>query len=177
VVEQTKCVYDAETQLSALLAAVKVEEATRDFYSRVGECVEDKTGRILLNSLASDEQEHMDEIQSQIKRLSQGADLAGMEPATEFMDIIPAMLFPLPPAGICLLLEDEMKVMKLAIDVERRKGEMFRKVADSTEDCQLKEAMTTLADRNKHHRQILEDNLFYLERGGSWYGYVPILDG
>lgn len=175
--ETSKCEYDPKTQLSYLMAALRVEESSRDFFRRVSECIEDKSRRILLASLAEDEQGHADELSDQIDRLFMGEDLSKVLPAEEFMSIIPSMLFPFPPPGTCLPLEDEIKVMELAVSIEDRKMVMFQTVAGSTDDCQLRDAMTTMAERIGKQKEVLSDALHYLKRGGSWYGYSPILDG
>jgi len=34
-----------------------------------------------------------------------------------------------------------------------------------------------LIDIEKGHKAMLEENLFHLRQNGTWWGYVPILDG
>ncbi len=37
--------------------------------------------------------------------------------------------------------------------------------------------MVRLIKLKEEHLNVLEDGVSHLRRGGSWYGYVPILDG
>jgi rubrerythrin len=65
----------------------------------------------------------------------------------------------------------------MAIEVEKASVRMYEEVAGLTQDLELKMLMQRLATWEKEHQRLLEDNLGYLKRGGSWYGYNPILDG
>lgn len=154
-----------------------VEEASRSFYAQVGDCIEDKSGRALLTGLSHDEEQHINEIGKQMGRVSQGIELSEIEPIKDLMDVISTMVFPLPPKGACLQLKDEINVVELALNIERRKSMIFKKLATDTKDCGLRDALTTIAGRLDFHGEALEDNLYFLRRGGSWYGYEPILDG
>ncbi|WP_019178462.1 ferritin-like domain-containing protein [Methanomassiliicoccus luminyensis] len=174
---EENCAVDARKGVSALVAAMRIERTGREFYERVAGCVADDRSRILLKGLAEDEEKHRSELQGQIDRLSRSTEWSPAEPAPELMDLVPSTVFPFPPPGACLALKDEVRAMELAIGIEERKTELYRKVASTSQDCQLREAMSSLADRNEKHRRVLEENLFYLKRGGSWYGYEPILDG
>ena len=45
---------------------------------------------------------------------------------------------------------------------------------DRTNDDILRTSIERMIDRNIQHRRILEDNLEYLRKGKTLYGYVPI---
>lgn len=174
---EESCAVDARKGVSALLAALRIERTGREFYERVSGCVADERSKILLKGLAEDEESHRAELQEQIDRISQGTESSPAEPTPELMDLVPSTVFPFPPPGACLALNDEIKAMELAVSIEERKTRLYRKAAASAPDCRLRDAMNSLADRNEKNRRLLEENLFYLKRGGSWYGYEPILDG
>lgn len=171
------CAVDARKDVAALVAALRMEQTGREFYLRVAGCVADERSKILLKGLAEDEEKHTSELQAQIDRISEGTEWSPAEPSPELMEMAPSTVFPFPPPGACLPLNDEIKAMDLAVGIERKKGEMYRRAASATQDCRLQDALNSLVDRNEKHRRTLEENLFYLKRGGNWYGYEPILDG
>jgi rubrerythrin len=164
-------------QLSILAAAVKVEIYGRDFYLRMSECIKDKAGKLILQSLAEDEQEHRNWLAHQIDRIFPGKDVNTITPDPRYAGIVPQRVFPDLAPGACLSAQDEIKGVKMAIEIEKASIRMYTEVADLAKDLELKMLMQRLAHWEKGHQKVLEDNLHYLERGGSWYGYTPILDG
>lgn len=174
---EESCAVDAGKGISALVAGLRIERTGREFYERLAGCVADDRSKVLLKGLAEDEEARRAELQEQIDRISRGTERSPAEPAPELLDLIPSTVFPFPPPGACLALNDEVKAMELAIGIERQKTRLYRGAASSAPDRRLREAMNSLAGRSERHRRLLEENLFYLRRGGSWYGYEPILDG
>lgn len=164
-------------QLGLLAAAIRVEEFGRDFYQRMSECIKDKEGKLILRSLSRDEKEHRAWLTRQIDRIFPGKDVATIRPDPEYADVVPTNVFPDLPKGACLPSKDEIRAVEMAIGVEKASVRMYEEVAGLTGDMELKMMMQRLAQWEKEHQRILEDNLDYLKRGGSWYGYTPILDG
>ena len=164
-------------QLGLLAAAIRVEEFGRDFYQRMSECIKDKEGKLILRSLSRDEKEHRAWLTRQIDRIFPGKDVATIRPDPEYADVVPTNVFPDLPKGACLPPKDEIRAVETAIGVEKASVRMYEEVAALTSDMELKMMMQRLAQWEKEHQRILEENLDYLRRGGSWYGYTPILDG
>jgi rubrerythrin len=163
--------------LGLLAAAVKVETYGRDFYLRLSECVKDKEGKLILRSLANDEKEHRAWLLRQIDRIFPGKDVETIRPDPRYAGVVPQRIFGDLGEGQCLSDKDEIKAVEMAIGVEKASVEMYTEVGEMTEDGELKALMLRLAHWEKGHLKILEENLQYLKRGGSWYGYNPILDG
>ncbi len=164
-------------QLSLLAAAIRVETFGRDFYLRMSECVKDKEGKLILRSLAKDEKDHRAWLLRQIDRIFPGKDVSTITPEPEYANIVPQKPFPHVPEGACFTSQDEIRAVEMAIGVEKASVRMYGEVASLTRDPELKALMQRLVDWEKGHQKTLEDNLEYLKRGGSWYGYTPILDG
>ena len=163
--------------LGLLAAAVRVEERGRDYYRRLSECIGDREGKIILASLADDEMRHRSWLAHQIDRIFPGKDPASIEPDRRYADIVSQRIFPDLAPGACLAPKDEVKAVEAAIEVEKASVRMYLEVAGITADTELKDMMHRLAEWEKGHQKLLEENLHYLKRGGSWYGYTPILDG
>ncbi|MBI0584579.1 MAG: ferritin family protein [Methanomassiliicoccus sp.] len=164
-------------ELGLLAAAIRVETFGRDFYLRMSECIRDKEGKLILKSLARDEKEHRAWLLRQVDRIFPGKDVETIRPDSRYASVVPQRLFPELPEGACLPPKDEIKAVEMGIEVEKASVSMYEEVAGLTQDLELKLLMQRLAQWEKGHQKILEDNLAYLKRGGSWYGYEPILDG
>lgn len=164
-------------QLGLLAAAIKVETFGRDFYQRMSECTKDREGKLILRSLSRDEKEHRAWLTRQIDRIFPGKDVETIRPDPEYANVVPTRIFPNLPEGACLSPKDEIRAVEMAIEVEKASVRMYEEVARLTKDLELKMLMQRLATWEGEHQRLLEDNLGYLKRGGSWYGYNPILDG
>ncbi len=164
-------------QLGLLAAAIRVEEFGKDFYQRMSECIMDKEGKLILRSLSRDEKEHRAWLVRQIDRIFPGKEVDTIRPDPEYADIVPTNIFPDLPKGACLPPKDEIKAVEMAIEVEKASVRMYEEVAGMTGDTELRTMMQRLAQWEREHQRILEENLDYLRKGGSWYGYTPILDG
>ncbi|MDW5561712.1 MAG: ferritin family protein [Methanomassiliicoccus sp.] len=164
-------------QLGLLAAAIRVETFGKEFYQRMSECIKDREGKLILRSLSRDEKEHRAWLTRQIDRIFPGKDVTTIRPDPEYANVVPGKVFPDLPEGACLSAKDEMKAVEMAIGVEKASVRMYEQVASLTQDLELKILMQRLAQWEREHQRTLEENLEYLKRGGSWYGYNPILDG
>jgi len=161
-------------ELAVLAAAVRIEVYGIDLYSRMSEKVKDKEGKIILQSLAKDEEQHQAWLERQIDRIFPGRRASTIEPDPAY-DIAPSKVFLLPEGE--LTSQDEIAGLEAAIEVEKRSVRLYGDLAANTDDPELRAVMQRLVRWEQGHQRILEDNLHYLRRGGSWYGYTPILDG
>lgn len=161
-------------QLAILAAGVQIEDYGNEFYTRMSERIRDKEGKIILQSLAQDEKQHRAWLERQIDRIFPGCQAEKIEPDPAY-SIDPSRLFALPQGSLSP--QDEISGVEMAIEVEKRSARLYDDVAGMTKDPELRAVMQRLARWERGHQKILENNLHYLKRGGSWYGYTPILDG
>lgn len=159
-------------QLSALAAAWQIEDHGIKLYSAMSERVKDKEGKNILQSLAQDEAQHKAWLEREIDRIFPGRRIKEIEPDPAY-GITPAKVFSLPDE---MTSQDEIEALEAAIEVEKRSARLYEEVAAAADDHELRSMMERLARWERGHQRILEDNLHYLRRGGSWYGYTPILD-
>ena len=160
-------------QLSALAAAWQIEDYGIELYTALSERVKDKEGRNILQSLAQDEAQHKAWLEREIDRIFPGRRIRDIEPDPTY-GITPAKVFALPDE---LTSQDEIAALEAAVEVEKRSARLYEEAAAAADDHELRAMMERLARWERGHQRILEDNLHYLRRGGSWYGYTPILDG
>ena len=64
-------------------------------------------------------------------------------------------------------------ILKLGIRTEERSIELYSKSVDKTSNKSSKDLFQTLLHFEREHKKILEEASYYLDQGGSWYGYSP----
>ena len=164
-------------QLAILAAGIEVEKFGIEFYTRTSACVKDRNGALLLRSLGEDERKHREYLETQMRRLAPALEPEIVEPEQKYISRLPSEVFPLESGETCFALEDEIRTLEIGIQVERSSVEMYTEAADLVTEPETREVLQRLVRWEQSHWNILEENLHSLKRGGTWYGYVPILDG
>lgn len=165
------------TTLSILAAARQIEIFGIQFYSKLATCVADENGKALMRSLGADERTHKETIEEVMQHLSPGLDLDEVEPEKEFLDILPKKVFPFPPEGACLTVNDEIRAVNIGLDVEIASIKMYQEASAMVDDLRIKNILITLTRIEEKHKILLESSLVMLKTEGSWYAYTPILEG
>lgn len=152
-----------------LKKAISIEIYGMEYYSIFSELVEEENAKSLLRGLARDEGEHRQYLEKEYKKLSgktSDFNILDRENREKARKIFPESLEPL---GI----EETMDVLKLGIRTEVRSIELYSNNAKRIDIGGSKDLFLSLAGFEKGHKKLLEDALYYLEQGGSWYGYSP----
>jgi len=155
--------------LDILKVAISIEIYGMEYYSIFSELVEDENAKSLLRGLARDEGEHREHLEKEYKKLSgKPADIKTLdkENREKARHIFPESMEPL---GI----EETKDVLKLGIRTEERSIELYSNSATRTDVGGSKDLFLKLVDFEKGHKELLEDAHYYLDQGGSWYGYSP----
>lgn len=155
-----------------LSAAVEFEKFGAEYYLRFKELVGDREAKALMASLASDEMEHAAILTRQLQALG------GKDKPTSRKDIDKglARIFPEKARKGELTAKDSISAIKLGITTEERSIEYYSENAAAAGPG-VKEVFSRLEKMEREHLRVLQENLHYLENDGSWFGYVPILEG
>ncbi len=65
--------------------------------------------------------------------------------------------------------DDDIKAMKLAIDMEAKAQVAYKDWAEKTDDSDIKQLCLTLADMERFHRELLENAIEYLNNTSDWF--------
>lgn len=154
-----------------LATAIEFEHFGIEYYTKFMELVSDDKAKPLMKSLAEDEREHASILENEL-RFAGGKPKAPSKEAVEkgLAEIFPEKLGKNAVAG-----KDAISAIRLGIRTEERSIEFYSKNAAST-GPKLKEIFAKLEKMERGHKELLEENLRYLQNDGSWFGYVPILD-
>lgn len=152
--------------------AVEFERFGAKYYLRFRDLVDEKEAKALMSSLAADEEEHAAILTRQLQALggtSEDVDSKDIEAGL-------AEIFPDRPGVTKLSVNDSISAIKLGIRTEERSIEFYSRNAAEAGPS-VKEVFERLEKMEREHLRLLQENLHYLESDGSWFGYVPILEG
>jgi rubrerythrin len=152
-----------------LIEAISIEIYGMEFYSIFSDLVEEENAKSLLRGLVRDEGEHRVYLEKEYKRVSgKPADIKILdkENREKAKQVFPESMDAL---GIA----ETREVLELGIRTEKRSIDLYSNSAKRMETGQSKDLFLKLAGFEEGHKKLLEDALYYLEQGGSWYGYSP----
>ncbi len=154
-----------------LATAVEFERFGAEYYERFMELVSDEKAKPMMKSLSEDERDHARILEKELERAGGRSKAAPRSVLENGL----AEIFPEKVRKDSIATKDAIAAIKLGIRTEERSIEFYSKNASSG-DRKLKETFAMLEKMERGHKELLEENLRYLQEDGSWYGYVPILD-
>jgi rubrerythrin len=156
-----------------LLTAIAIERYGQEYYSKFASKISDKTGKALMHGLGNDEKEHEEIISKHYME-----NIGKAPPKKISIDIGAKAIKEIfsPKKGKS---EGEimLETLQIGIVIEKKSVDFYTASASGTKDVKLKQVLNALIDIEKGHKAMLEENLFHLRQDGTWWGYVPILDG
>ena len=153
-------------------AAVEFEKFGAEYYLRFKDLVDEKDAKALMMSLAADEKEHAAVLTRELQALGGKAKASDKKEVRKGL----AKIFPEKAKKGKLGVKDTISAIKLGIRTEERSIEFYSKNAAKAGPG-VKEVFSRLEGVEREHLRLLQENLHYLESDGSWFGYVPILEG
>jgi rubrerythrin len=152
-----------------LKEAISIEIYGREYYLRFSELIEDENARSIFRGLSRDEEEHMLLLETEFKRITgkpfdvKDVDGTNREKARSIF----------PESDKTLSVSETKDALSLGIRTEERSIELYSKGAKQTDIGGSKDLFMKLAHIEGKHKEMLEDAMYYLDQGGSWYGYSP----
>jgi len=154
-----------------LATAIEFERFGIEYYARFNELVADDKAKALMKSLSNDEKEHASILEKELKTL--GGKAAA--PPKEMVEKGLSEIFPRVKKD-SITVKDSVAAIKVGIKTEQNSIDFYSKNEQAASPA-LKSIFVRLRKMEEGHKELLEENLRYLENDGSWYGYVPILEG
>lgn len=152
-----------------LKEAISIEIYGIEYYSIFSDLVDDENAKSLLRGLARDEGEHRELLEKEYDKLSgKTADIKTLDKENREKA---RQVFP--ESTESLGIAETKEVLELGIRTEKRSIELYSNSSKRMEAGESKDLFLRLAGFEEGHKKLLEDALYYLEQGGSWYGYSP----
>ena len=155
-----------------LAAAIEFERFGVEYYMRFNQLVADDKGKVLMKSLSNDEKDHASILEKELKAL--GGNFVA--PPKEMVEKGLGAIFPKSVKKNSITANDSVAAIKVGIQTEQNSIDFYSKNGKAAGPG-LKGIFAKLQKMEEGHKELLEENLRYLQNDGSWYGYVPILEG
>lgn len=151
----------------ALDIAMEAELKAQAFYAQAAIEVQDPQGRDLLSRLAAFEQYHYQKLAELSDSLQHEGRFIEYETRTV------GQFDPLSSGGeaggtLVEALKDEAAILSKAIENEQIAGQRYRALAAETADPRGQAMFRDLANEERMHQRILEDEFFSLSNKGVW---------
>lgn len=151
----------------ALDIAMDTELKAQAFYAQAAAEVQEPQGRDLLGRLAAFEHYHYEQLAKLAKALQKDGQFIEYETRTvdQFVPIIGRG----ETAGTQLdELEDVASILSKAIENEKIAGDRYRVLAEETSEPAGQDMFRKLANEERIHQRILEDEFFSISNKGTW---------
>ena len=157
--------------LTALNQAIELEVKGQRFYLEAAECTTNPKGAEMFRSLADDEVIHERILRRQLDALTQGEGWVVPEGVDEVTADLTALIFP-QSEKVCeeTLRPDESDrdALLFALQIENESFNLYREMAQTTEDPNGKRMYEYLAKIERGHFDLLMLNYEHLSTTGSW---------
>ncbi len=156
----------ARSKLDAIKIAMDAEQEAHTYYSQSAQKATSPKGKDMFNQLAAFELNHYNYLKSLLASLQEGAGWTSY-PGTQFSG--PAQAAEAknssPEEG---MKDDVLSILSKAIEDEKHASTYYTKLAEETDDPAGKDIFKKLAEEEKLHTKLLNDQWYQLNNQGVW---------
>ena len=154
--------------LAIIREAIEIERYGHDFYNKIRMIVKDKRGQTVLTYLAKLEIDHMLWLEKEYYRQLQSLEEFDENPAEGIQ--LPGIdeIFVVDALPYMYDGTDHVKAMEYAVQLEERSVEFYTKAMEYSQEQRMKDLFMKLADFEKDHIELLNQNIENLKKSGMW---------
>ena len=142
-----------------LIDAMNAEAKAREFYTDAAQKAASGAGKNLFKELADFEQGHYDRLKKIIEARTKGMKIEA--PTTQEIPVKSEVEGEFEPN------KDEItKVLTLGIEAEKKAQAKYLEIAKMFDDDQSKNIFNNMAEEERKHQKILEDQFFHMSNKG-----------
>lgn len=151
---------DTKAKLDGLLMdAMNAESKAREFYTDAAQKAASNAGKNLFKELADFEQGHYDRLKKFIEARGKGLKIETPPPEE--------ILVKSEVEGEFEPNKDEItKVLTIGIEAEKKAQAKYLEIAQMFEDAESKNIFNNMAEEERKHQKILEDQFFHMSNKG-----------
>jgi rubrerythrin len=142
--------------------AMNSEMQAKEFYLYASDKAQSTAGKKLFKELAEFEQNHYDRVKGIIESRNAGKSVEEGTIDKELPEIKPEIEGEIEPNK-----DEVVMVINLAIKAEKNAQERYKQIADMLDDEKEKEIFNSLAQDERNHQRILEDELYHISNKGT----------
>lgn len=145
-----------------LLEAMNSEIKAKEFYLYASEKAESKAGKKLFKELADFELNHYKRVKRIIESRNIGKKVDEKTSGQEIPTVRSEIEGEIEPNK-----DEIVMVINLAIDAEKNAQARYEKIANMLEDSDEKDIFKGLAQEERNHQKILEDEFYHISNKGT----------
>jgi len=161
---------------AALAIAIDHEHRVRDHYVRGAGEILDPQGRRVFETLAREEQGHVDYLESRMEEWKRrgvvtAPDLSSVVPAPEFVTRAGRAMQQGPEATVAV--QSELELLRVALELEHSTSTFYRQVVD-TLDPEHQPLFARFLEIELGHLAIVQAEIDSLAGSGNWFDFMEI---
>jgi rubrerythrin len=142
--------------------AMNSELQAKEFYLYASDKAQSNAGKKLFKELAEFEQNHYDRVKGIIESRNVGKQVEEGAFNKDLPKVRSEIEGELEPNK-----DEVVMVINLAIKAEKNAQERYKKIADMLDDTKEKDIFNSLAQDERNHQRILEDELYHISNKGT----------
>ena len=162
---------EIENVKDAILTAIQMEKDGYSFYIKAASQTESDMGKTIFESLAQDEQRHLDVFQKMFEdKVSQDEwnDLVDSSKKYAKIPIFPTDLNDAPGMDAE---STELDALRMAMDAEKEAIEYYGNIRDKLGDQDTKNVIGEIIEQEKNHYSLLEKEFNHINSTGYWFEF------
>jgi rubrerythrin len=152
----------------AIQQAIQMEKDGYAFYMRAAAQTSDETGSRIFQSLAKDEQMHLETFQKLFEDCIEKSEYEKLVNSSKKYANLPVFPKDLKSSGADPDTND-LDALNAAMDSEKQAIQYYSMILENTEDEDARNIIKEIIHQEKNHYHILEEEFTFLGRTGYWY--------
>ncbi len=155
----------------AIKTAIQMEKDGYDFYSKAAAQTNSDMGRTIFESLANDEQRHLDIFQKMFEEKvgkSEWDDLVNSSKKYAIIPIFPTNLNDAPGMDND---SSEIDALRLAMDSEKEAIDYYSDIKENIDNKYLLKIINEIIEQEKNHFSLLEKEFNHINTTGYWFEF------
>jgi len=160
----------------ALTIAIEHEHRVRDHYRRGVEEILDPQGKRVFETLAREEQGHVDYLESRLAELTHrgvisAPEVATVLPSPDFVSQARASIQKGPEPTVAV--QSELDLLRVALDLEHATSSFYRRMADSLTP-EYQPMFARFLEIEQGHLAIVQAEIDSLAGNGNWFDFMEV---
>ena len=155
----------------AILTAIQMEKDGFEFYTKAASQTNSDMGRTIYETLASDEQKHLDIFQKMFEEKVGKSEWNDLVNSSKKYANIPVSPIDLKDAPGMDADSSEIDALRLAMDSEREAIDYYTDIKENLESEELRNVIDEIIEQEKNHFSLLEKEFNHINSTGYWFEF------
>jgi rubrerythrin len=155
----------------AILTAIQMEKDGYSFYIKAASQTNSEMGRSIFESLASDEQKHLDVFQKMFENKVSKTEWKDLVESSKRYASIPIFPTDLKDAPGMDKESTELDAIRMAMDSEKEAIDYYTKIKENLDDRNTKDVIDEIIEQEKNHYSLLEKEFNHINSTGYWFEF------